>query len=97
MRDRFNIGLTLEYYLCSVETTKSNSDMETVKFENREALEDSLIRQDFNSIEQEILNTGGSSFLRDILYSGWKGVSEMTDEELIREFNERTDKVAVIG
>ena len=72
--------------------------METVKFEDREALEDWMINQDFNDIQRDMIESGGgSSFLRDILYSGWKGVSEMTDEELIKEFNERTDKVAVIG
>ena len=72
--------------------------METVKFEDRTALEDWMIRQDFNDIQRDIVESGGgSNFLRDILYSGWKGVSQMTDEELIREFNERTDKVAVIG
>lgn len=72
--------------------------METVKFEDREALEDWMIGQDFDDIQRDIVESGGgSSFLRDILYSGWKGVSLMTDEELIEEFSCRTDKVAVFG
>ncbi len=72
--------------------------METVKFEDRTALEDWMIRQDFNDIQRDIVESGGgSNFLRDILYSGWKGVGQMTDEELIEEFSCRTDKVAVIG
>ena len=42
--------------------------METVKFEDRTALEDWMIRQDFNDIQRDIVESGGgSNFLRDIL------------------------------
>ena len=64
-----------------------------VKFKDRSDLEDWLIADDFDTIAAD---TNGSSFLRDILYSGLKGVCQMTDEELIEEFNCRTDEIAII-
>jgi hypothetical protein len=67
-----------------------------VKFKDRSDLEDWLIADDFDTIAADIDGTNGSSFLRDILYSGWKGVCQMTDEELIEEFNCRTDEIAII-
>jgi hypothetical protein len=66
------------------------------KFKDRDELEDFLIAMDFDTIADDIRMTGGSSYLIDILYSGWKGICQMTDEELIEEFNCRTDEVAVI-
>ena len=66
------------------------------KFKDRDELEDFLIAMDFDTIADDIRMTGGSSYLRDILYGGWKGIFQMTDEELIEEFNCRTDEVAVI-
>ena len=67
-----------------------------VKFKDRSDLEDWLIADDFDAIANDINGTNGSSYLRDILYSGWKGVCQMTDEELIEEFNCRTDEIAII-
>jgi hypothetical protein len=67
-----------------------------IKFKDRSDLEDWLIADDFDTIADDISRANGSSFLRDILYSGWKGVCQMTDDELIEEFNCRTDEIAII-
>jgi hypothetical protein len=45
-----------------------------IKFKDRSDLEDWLIADDFDTIADDISRANGSSFLRDILYSGWKGV-----------------------
>jgi hypothetical protein len=67
-----------------------------VKFKDRNDLEDFLIDMDFDTIADDIRMTGGSTYLRDILYGGWQGICQMTDEELIEEFNCRTNDTAVI-
>ena len=60
-----------------------------VKFKDRSDLEEWLIADDFDAIANDINGTNGSSYLRDILYSGWKGVCQMTDEELRAEIARR--------
>ena len=68
-----------------------------VEFKDRSELEDFLIDMDIDSVTRELLAPPyTSSYLRDILYSGWKGICQMTDEELIEEFNCRTEDTAVI-
>ena len=46
---------------------------------------------DVDTIEQEILFSNGSDYLRDLMFSGHKGYDNWTNEELTQELNERFD------
>ena len=50
-----------------------------------------IFEDDFDTIQQDILQTNGSAYLSDLLHSGHKGYDHWTNDELTQELNERFD------
>lgn len=57
----------------------------------REEAIDKIFNDDFETIQQDILQSNGSAYLRDLLHSGHKGYDECSNDELTQELNERFD------
>jgi len=57
----------------------------------REEMIESLVEDDLQTIAQEIMQYSKSEYLYNILEHGWKGYKQMTEEELVDEYQDRFD------
>ena len=56
----------------------------------REEMIEKLIDNDFEDIQQDFaFYSGKSHFLHDILSDGWTGYSQMSEDELKKEYSNR--------